>query len=221
MKRILLLLTLVLLISVPALSQLNKYARPGDFQLGMRTTTSLFGHDNVTGLGYGGQFRVQILKNLNTEWFSDWISMDLNGAGKRENAHIGWSLMFYPYTKGKLMPYIAAGHCFDYARVTPLSTVFEDRNGDVVERWSSAVQGGLGTHFFLSDRFNISVSAKYMLHLGKHLEYELTQTADGYYVDTHNHNDDTGRTLEGHLLLTASLNYRIFCLSKKNWRTND
>lgn len=206
-------------ISIHSFSQ-NNYTRPGDFQLGMRTTTSLFGHDDVVGLGFGGQYRIQLLKRLNTEWFADWITLDLKGAGKRENAHIGWSVLFYPWTDTRFMPYIAAGHCFDYARVTPLNTIFLDRSDEVEERWSSAVQMGLGTHIWLSDRFNLSLSAKYMLHLGKHLDYELIENTDGYYLEM-DHNDPAERTAEGHLLITASLNYRLACFLKKHRRNNE
>lgn len=192
------------------------YARMGDFQFGMRTTTSLFGHENVPGFGVGGFYRIQALKFVNTEWFADWITLDLNGAGTRYNAHIGWSVMFYPKQFGKFIPYIMAGHCFDYARVVPLSTELIDRSSESLERWSSAIQMGLGSHYYLTDRFNISLYAQYMLHLGKHLEYELTDTGDGWYLDTSV--DDDHASFEGHLLVTASLGYRIACLSKKNRR---
>lgn len=179
----------------------------GQFDLGLRTTTSLFGHDNIPGLGVGGQMRWQILDYINTEWFADWITIDLNGAGVRNNAHIGWSVLFYPYRKGRVIPYFIAGHCFDYAKVIPLSTPFEDRSSEIISRWSSAVQGGVGMHYQLTDRFDISLNAQYMLHLGKHLDYELEETLDGYHLHT-GHNDD-GAGTEGHLLITASLNYRI------------
>ena len=185
-----------------------KYLEKGQFSAGMRTTTSLFGHDNIPGLGVGGQMRWQFFDFMNTEWFADWITIDLDGAGTRNNAHIGWSVMFYPKQFGRFTPYAIAGHCFDYAKVIPLSTPWQDRSDDVVTRWSSAIQAGLGSHFFLSDRFDISLSAQYMLHLGKHLGYEIINQPDGTkYLDTDSHAAGVG--LEGHILITASLNFRI------------
>lgn len=187
----------------------KEYLESGQFSLGLRTTTSVFGHDDVLGLGVGGQFRIQPLKFLNTEWFADYITMDLKGAGTRNNAHIGWSVMFYPKQLGRFTPYVIAGHCFDYAKVTPLSTQYLDRSDDVVSRWSSAVQAGLGTHIFLSDRFNMTISGQYMMHLGNHLNYELTSvSSDTYYLETDNDHASDER-LESHILLTLSLNYRI------------
>ncbi|MEX1001156.1 MAG: hypothetical protein WDZ35_03495 [Crocinitomicaceae bacterium] len=180
----------------------------GQLDGGVRTTTSLFGHDNIPGLGVGGQFRLQIFDYLNTEWFADWITLDLNGAGTRNNAHIGWSVLFYPIRTGRVVPYAIAGHCFDYAKVIPLSTPFEDRSGDIITRWSSAVQAGLGSHFYLTEKFDISLNAQYMLHLGKHLDYELQPTNNGYTLDTDGHSS-SGTGMEGHILITASLNYRI------------
>lgn len=183
------------------------YLEKGQFSVGMRTTTSLFGHDKTPGLGVGGQMRWQFLDYINTEWFADWITIDLKGAGTRNNAHIGWSVMFYPKQFGRFTPFAIAGHCFDYAKVTPLSTETIDRSADVISRWSSAIQAGLGAHYFLNDRFNITAQAQYMLHLGNHLEYELNQTSNGYYLDTQS--NEPGAGLEGHILLTASLNFRI------------
>jgi hypothetical protein len=184
------------------------YLDKGNFTLGVRTTASLFDHDGVPGLGAGGQFRLQIFDFLSTEWFADWISMDLKGAGTRNNAHIGWSVLFYPKKMNRFTPYLIAGHCFDYAAVTPLSTRFIDRSDEKIERWSSAVQAGLGAHYFFTDRFNLTFSAQYMLHLGDHLDYELLETADGYYLNT-DIPDGQGESFESHILMTLSLNYRI------------
>ncbi|TNE53318.1 MAG: hypothetical protein EP338_12345 [Bacteroidetes bacterium] len=185
----------------------EEFLEKGQFSVGVRTTTSLFGHDNIPGLGVGGQMRWQIFDFMNTEWFADWITIDLNGAGTRNNAHIGWSVMFYPKQLGKFVPYAIAGHCFDFAKVTPLSTPYLNRSDEVSKRWSSAVQTGLGAHYILRDGFDISLQAQYMLHLGEHLEYELQETPTGYHLDTHEHGESVG--LEGHILLTASLNVRL------------
>ncbi|MBD3639251.1 MAG: hypothetical protein HUJ25_17980 [Crocinitomicaceae bacterium] len=184
-----------------------RYLQKGQVSVGMRTTTSLFGHDNIPGLGVGGQTRWQIFDFMNTEWFADWITLDLKGAGTRNNAHIGWSVMFYPKQFGRITPYVVAGHCFDYAKVIPLSTPYEDRSDEIVTRWSSAIQMGLGSHFFLNDRFDISLQAQYMLHLGKHLDYELNETPSGYYLTTGT--EASGVGMEGHVLITASMNIRL------------
>jgi len=184
------------------------YIEKGNIELGLRTTSSVFGHDPYSGLGVGGQTRIQLTDYLNTEWFLDWITMDLAGAGTRQNAHVGWSVLFYPKKTGKFIPYVVAGHCFDYAKVTPLSTPYLDRSHDEVTRWSSAVQMGLGSHYYLSDRVNLTFSAQYMMHLGKHLEYDLLETETGYYLNT-NHDQHASERLEGHVLLTVSLNYKI------------
>jgi hypothetical protein len=214
MKRTILILIVATFSSVAAFAQsenkeMVQYVQKGQFSLGMRQTTSLFGHDNTPGLGVGGQMRWQFLDFLNTEWFADWISIDLSGAGVRNNAHIGWSVMFYPTRKGRVIPYAVAGHCFDFAKVTPLSTPYLDRSDDIITRWSSAIQGGLGSHFYLTERFDLSLSAQYMLHLGNHLDYEVHQTGSGYYLDTESHSGTGEVGLEGHILMTASLNFRI------------
>lgn len=205
----LLLLVCILAAGISRSQDDGKFMEKGQFSLGMRTTTSVFGHDPVPGLGVGGQFRLQLLDYINTEWFADYITLDLNGAGVRNNAHIGWSVMFYPKQFGRFTPYILAGHCFDHAKVIPISTPYEDRSGDVISRWSSAMQAGLGMHYFLTERFNVTFSGQYMMHLGNHLEYELEETASGWYLDTDQTQTYGDARLEGHILLTLSLNYRI------------
>lgn len=188
-------------------AQENSFVEKGNVELGLRTTTSLFGRDGITGLGTGGQFRLQFLDMLNTEWFADWITLDLNGAGVRNNAHIGWSVLFYPKKFNRFIPYAIAGHCFDYAKVIPTSTPFIDRSDDIITRWSSAVQMGVGSHYYLTERFNLTLSAQYMLHLGEHLDYAITPLNNGYYLETNHHSDDA--RLEGHVLMTFSLNYKL------------
>ena len=187
----------------------SPYSQKGNIELGLRTTTSVFGHDPIPGLGAGGQVRAQLLDYLNTEWYADWITIDLASVGTRQNAHIGWSVLFYPKKLNRFVPYVIAGHCFDYAKVTPLSTPYLDRSADEVKRWSSAVQMGLGSHFYLTERFNLTISAQYMLHLGKHLEYEIIDQPDGTkYLQT-NQDAHADARFEGHLLTTFSLSYRI------------
>ena len=185
------------LIAISAVGAADKPS--GQFELGGRTTASLFNAETAAGYGTGGQFRIRILESLNTEWFADYIQNDVTQLGLRQDAHIGWSVMFYPlpqpYTPQNFTPYLLAGHCFDYTRIARYS----DNGGE--ERLSSAVQAGLGTHYHLNERFNLSLSAQYMLHLGA----DLHTGVNGNTL-TVQKNDNA---FEGHLLLTFSLNYRV------------
>lgn len=182
----------------------------GQFSLGMRNTISAFGNNGYTGLGYGGQFRIRLGRKLNTEWYADWITTDIGGLGKREDGHIGWSVMFYPLNqapeKGKFSPYLLAGHCFDYTKISTNWTSFVP---DSKHRLSTAVQMGLGTNYLIGDRTDLSLSAQYMSHLGSEIETEKKTsetTGDEYLVINEK---KSGLTLEGHLLITLSLNVMI------------
>jgi hypothetical protein len=186
----------------------------GIFQLGMRTTSNLFSEAGYNGLGVGGQFRISLGKRLNTEWFADLINTNLANLGKRVDAHIGWSVMFYPWTTPRLIkPYLIAGHCFDYTHVTPYSKLYENNSNNTLERWSSATQAGLGTHFLISPMADISISAQYMIHLGRavHTDIEEINGVQVLHVEEHAKGE---LGLEGHLLLTVSLNFRIAQLWK-------
>ena len=182
----------------------------GWFSFGARSTISAFSHDGF-GLGTGGQFRIQLNERVNSDWFADYISINDQNGIRSEYYHIGWSILFYPlkdrnYPK-LIQPYIVAGHCFDYNKKTLISnaTISEDR-------WGSAVQTGIGTHFNLAKRFDVSFTTQYMIHLTNELEVSETTITDGHNhshktaieIKQHNHSG-----LEGHLLATISLNYKI------------
>jgi opacity protein-like surface antigen len=175
----------------------------GKFSLGTRTTLSLFNGDDEggTGIGIGGQFRVQLSNKINSEWFADFITSSIDNIASRNDYHIGWSLMYYPGKKTDftnfLQPYILAGHCFDYTRIE------EDNNAsNFKNRLSMAMQAGAGTHFNLTPRFDFSLSAQYMLHLGKDIHAEVSGN-DVVLTKTNSSKP------EGHMLVTLSINYKI------------
>lgn len=178
----------------------------GYFQLGVRNTLSAFSDDGANGFGYGGQFRIRVLSRVNTDWFADYITTDISGLARREDLHIGWSVLTYPFnyhtTKGKVTPYILAGHCFDYTKVSlNKSNVSKDK-------FSSAVQAGLGAHYNITDRMDVSLTAQYMMHLGYDVHADVHLGSDGHEeVEIHK---ERVRGIEGHLLVNLSLNVRLF-----------
>ena len=177
-------------------------AGSGNFSLGTRNTISMFSDDAATGIGIGGQSRVQINDRLNSEWYADYIPSQTSTT-HRDDYHIGWSIMYYPgrniHFDHVLQPYLIAGHCFDY------SVVSEVGNRDnTADRFSSATQAGLGTHFNIAKRFDCSLSAQYMLHFGKEIETEMISGEGG--VDIHR---SEFVKPDGHFLLTLSFNYKF------------
>ncbi len=198
-----------------AMDNKNKSGEGGQFSLGMRNTISAFGASGYNGLGYGGQFRIRFAKKLNTEWYADWITTDLGGLGKREDGHIGWSVMFYPLSqspeKGKFSPYLLAGHCFDYTKVSTNWTSFLP---DSKHRLSTAVQMGLGANYMLGEKTDVSLSAQYMSHLGNEIETEkkTSEISGEKYLVINQEKSTLG--LEGHLLITLSINFIIADLKK-------
>lgn len=209
-------LVLALASAITAFGQSRFANRPGgQLSIGIRTTTSLFSDESGTGTGFGGHMRLRLFHLLNTEWFADYITSDLgNGLGNRTDYHIGWSVMFYPgfaYTQNKrlkMQPYFLAGHCFDLTRFE--TTNFIEQNN--AQRFSSAVQAGLGFHLPLHERVDVSMSAQYMIHLGDEI---VTQTRYNsaqqpfLYID-----EEQSAGLEGHLLVTFSLSFRVADLWK-------
>jgi len=178
----------------------------GDFSLGVRSTVSGFGldHTGTTSMGAGGQFRIHILKWLNTEWFADYSLANVGQLAMREDYHFGWSVMFYVMGHSRFWsPYILAGHCFDYTEIAQL------KGGTAVKgRWSAAVQLGIGNHFNLSKNVDLSLSVQYMIHLGDSLEAEVVNYQGKDYAYIHEHS----ASLEGHVMITASINYKVLKL---------
>jgi hypothetical protein len=176
----------------------------GLLSLGVRSTISAFNDSktNNIGKGIGGQFRLQLSERVNTDWFFDYLTSDIGSVAHRTDYHIGWSVLFYPYLiENQLFkPYILAGHCFDYSYMTDNS----DKNNSA-KRWSSAVQAGLGTHINLSKRMDLSITSQYMIHLGNHIDPVISSSS----IVFHN---EGGISLEGHLLLTVGLNYKLIDL---------
>ena len=213
------LLVLALASAITTFGQSKFANKPGgQLSIGIRSTTSLFSDESGTGRGFGGQFRLRFYHLLNSEWFADYITSDLGGGlGNRTDYHIGWSVMFYPgfayynNQRLKLQPYFLAGHCFDWTYFET-NDLLEREEGNSGKRFSSAVQAGIGFHLPLHDRVDLSASAQYMMHFGSELVTEVRTNAGGHqylYVD-----EETSSGLEGHLLVTCSLNFRIADLWK-------
>ncbi len=175
----------------------------GMFSLGVRSTYNSFSHDG-NGLGAGGHFRIQLTDRINTEWFADYISVGDQNISSNY-AHIGWSVMFYPIKDQtfpkRIQPYISAGHCFDYNKKIEVSNPENSR-----DRWGSAVQAGIGFHINLTERFDLSVSSLYMIHLTPEIEAHAHSNYGVTEVEFHDHSHSG---LEGHLLTTLSINYKI------------
>lgn len=216
MKLIFLFLMSFLALQVNAQEQ-RTFNPAGMLSLGGRTTVSLFNdHKNeMTGTGVGGQFRLRFSDAVNTDWFFDYITSDILNYAHRTDYHIGWSVLFYPINhlayfhqpkdfKPKFRPYILAGHCFDYSKIEAKDGISPLDGALYAERWSSAVQAGLGTHLELTPRFDISLTGQYMMHLGNHIETDYDFTSGT--LSFHEHK---GASLAGHLLVTVSLNYKI------------
>jgi len=201
MKRVLLFF-LIPVLTVNAADDVKSKAG-GMFSAGSRSTLSFFNHGESgnSGTGLGGQFRIQLSDKVNTEWFADFITGNVGDFAIRTDYHIGWSVLYYlrpvSATTQFLQPYVMAGHCFDYTRLQA-----RGERHNFAERWSSAVQGGFGNHFNLSDHFDISASIQYMIHLGT----DVDATVKDHVVTF-----EKGKSanLEGHLLTTISLNYKL------------
>ena len=65
------------------------------------------------------------------------------------------------------------------------------------------IQAGIGTHFNLTPRFDVSVLGQYMIHLGSDVDAHLH--GNSVHIEEH-----MGGALEGHLLFTVGVYYKLF-----------
>jgi opacity protein-like surface antigen len=207
----------ITLLLIPLASVAQKKERSqssGEVQLGLRSTISLFGNNGHSGTGIGGHWRLRLGDRLNTEWFGDYITTDLGGLGDRVDVHVGWSVMFYPLnspTSKKVDPYFMAGHCFDYTKVS----AFGHEETSSKNRLSSAIQGGLGVNFNLTEKCDITLASQYMMHLGNniHASIDINEGEESLHFNEAA-DDHSELGLEGHVLTTISVNVKIADLWK-------
>ena len=214
MNRNFVIAAILLLISITSLAGDTKKGRDqgtGNFSIGTRNTISMFNDDAAVGKGIGGQFRFQFMDKLNSEWYADYIPSETK-ITHRDDYHIGWSLMYYFGKNVRfdhvIQPYLIAGHCFDYSVV---SQVGNHKNN--ADRFSSATQVGLGTHFNITKRFDCSLSAQYMLHFGKEIETDAGNGEGPLEIRKSEFVQP-----DGHLLFTISFNYK-FVNFWNGWKT--
>ena len=81
----------------------------------------------------------------------------------------------------------------------------QGNRSNYADRWTMATQAGIGTHFNITNRFDCSLSAQYMLHFGK--EIETSGQKGNLIIEKQNHSAP-----DGHLLVSLSFNYKLFHL---------
>ena len=198
--------TLAVLMIPAAMAHAQDWQAGGVVSGGGRSSFSFFngGDAGGVGTGVGGQIRIALAERVITEWYYDHLTAPIGDFAHRQDQHIGWSVLFRVLPprahRPLLQPYLVAGHCFDHT----LQLAKADA-ANRAERWSSAVQAGAGTHVNLSERFDLSLAGQDMIHLGTDVHAD---EHDGR-VEFHH---EQGGSLEGHLLVHLSFNYKLFSL---------
>mgnify|MGYP000856730089 FL=1 len=73
-------------------------SKAGWVSFGARSTISSFDHDG-SGIGAGGQYRIQLSNSVSTDWYADYITINVGNKVRSEYYHIGWSVLFYPFSQ--------------------------------------------------------------------------------------------------------------------------
>lgn len=178
-----------------------KNTEAGILSLGVRSSIGLVndGKWQKPAFGTGGHFRLQFSDRVNSEWFADHLKADLENYAWRADTHIGWSILFKIRKNPNhiFQPYILAGHCFEYLKFTDNLLP-----KNYAERWSASVQGGIGSHFSISERVDISLETQYMLHLGTKI-FSFNENNVTTFTKKR------GAGIHDHILINISINYKI------------
>jgi len=81
---------LLLLISTYSFGQEEATTKKlgGTIELGARNTISTFSSTGNMGIGFGGQFRIRLGNRLNTEWFADILTENVDNLARRNDDHM-------------------------------------------------------------------------------------------------------------------------------------
>lgn len=201
MKTLVLIVAVVFILPIQAQELHIRNNRAGLISFGVRSSLGLV-NDGVwqkTAFGTGAECRLQFSDRINTEWFADHLKADLADYAWRADTHIGWSVMYYLRKKPDpiVQPFLLAGHCFEYLKFTD-----NVNPSNFAERWSASVQGGIGTQINISQRFDVSLVAQYMMHIG-------TKITASHAENVTTFTKSSGLGIQDHILIHISLNYKI------------
>jgi len=186
----------------------------GFLSMGARNCISVFSTNgkSFVGVGAGGQFGLRIAKNFNSHWFADWIVSNIDNLAQRVDFHSGFSMMpevFAPRIgKIHISLFPLAGICIDYTKFSITSGKNISSGPGSVDRYSFAVQAGLGTTVPVSKRLDFSIEAHYMVHIGTDVDIEMNGSDEQLIRKQ-------GTNLEGHFVLALSMDFKLFRLWQK------
>lgn len=182
-----------------------KYTTAGIFSLGVRVPFSFSSSPDGLNVsqGLGVESRIQLGKHYNTEFYGEYLRGKCGDSAVRSNAHIGGSFMLYPQNKlRRVQPFLFAGPDADFEKLHQQTDAT-----NAASRWNLAAHGGLGMHINVTWRSDITLSAGYMLHFGQKIE-TLSVSDQPTFVTT-------GSGVDGQLMLTISMNFKMVDLWKK------
>jgi hypothetical protein len=189
----------------------------GYLSMGSRNCFSSFFSNGkaFVGTGAGGEFGLRIAKDFNSHWFADWIVSNVDNLAQRYDFHSGFSMMPEILSSRvgskRLSMFPLAGICIDYTKFSITNGKNTTGGPTWLERYSFAVQAGVGVTLPVSDRLDVSLEAHYMLHIGTCLGIDLK----GDEVRLLQMQPQQSLCLEGHYVLALSMDFKLFKLWQK------
>ncbi len=201
---------LLLLLTLPYLLMAQKpmkvkYTKAGIFSLGMRLPFGFASSPGVLNVaqGLGIESRIQLGKHYNSEYYGDYLLSKFGDSAVRSTGHIGASFLLYPQDKlRRVQPFVFVGPDANFEKIRQQTNA-----ANAASRWNFAAHAGLGMHLNVSWRSDITLSSAYMLHFGKKIDIQSLEDESVFLTQ--------GNGIDGHLLLTISMNFKIVGLWKR------
>lgn len=171
---------------------------------------SIINENGFPPIGTGAHGRIQLSNHLVYEGFFDFISYS-NDYSRRNDIRFGPNLLIYFRKKivPIFQPYLTVGTTVGCDFYFDLSNRKNKRKS-----WFYGAQIGLGTHFNLTPRVDISLTCQYLISFSRNIETNTTNEVVEYVKAK-------GYSPRNQLTTVLSINYRIFDLwGSKKEKTN-
>lgn len=175
----------------------------GHITLGIRTgICALFYLPPAIGIGIGADLRVRCSRHIEIEGYTDYFHTNILNKGYRNTVDFGFNLLYIwverPFIAKHFTPFLLAGISVnnnDIRSEAYYTGAFQD--------WSPWLNLGVGEHYYVTKRFDISLEAYYAIPLGIHPISYFTDTEKGDYLSVKNE----GAFHPGGIFVILSFNY--------------
>jgi len=144
----------------------------GRITFGLRGGACTVFDPNSIGFGYGAQVRIRPAKHWDIELYGDYFTTNISNLvninyGKHYDTRIGGNILYYwinhPYRNHKYTPFVLLGISNEYNEI-----LSKQINTYKFQGWAPWVDAGIGEHYNITPRIDLTLEGIYVIPLGVH-----------------------------------------------------